>query len=103
MKPRKKYKALFQAEEHRRQIAEAERDAYKRELREYQEALAPYGQKTMEAELPSPSYEPIALKPMEFVAVKAFMEMNSRIERYVTGEIRVPLSYSWRGRPIHRV
>lgn len=103
MAKRPAYKALYLAEQAQRQDAESQRDVYKRELREYQEALAPYGQKTLEAQVFSPSYEPIPLAPMEFVAMKAFMELSIRIERIVTGGVPVlPMAFSWRGRPIHR-
>jgi hypothetical protein len=98
-KPRKKYKALYLAEQSRHETTKHKLQRAQRRLEEINAALVPFGQQTLKSM--GDGEGPINLSPLPFVASRAFMEGNARI---LVGEDDYAdvQGYSWRGRPIHK-
>ena len=100
MPKRKSYKTLWLREYARADELKHELDGAERELAEINAALAPFGLATMERES-AKGDGPIHLPPLEFVAMRAFMESHAC---FGSKRNRSDLqNYSWRERPIFRL
>ncbi len=95
---RKSYKKLYLAEQARHAATQDRLHIIRRRLDEVNAALVPHGRQTLEGIADGDG--PIRMKPLPFVASRAFMEANARVtsEDEITNGFQ---NYSWRGRPIH--